>query len=103
MGGLSLERGSLVSGVYKSTDGGVQHAAGLRGTGSRPPVVNSLALVPTAPETIYAGTGNGVFVSDGGTTWKRRAGLEDKDVSWLVLNPKNSENVLRAVEATKSS
>jgi photosystem II stability/assembly factor-like uncharacterized protein len=98
VGGLSLERGGgYQTGVYKSTDGGASwYATGLQGVsdGTDPAsIVNSLALVPTAPETIYAGTGHGVFVSsDGGTTWQK-AGLEDKDISWLVLNPKNSENV----------
>ena len=40
--------------------------------GRESPIV-SLAIAPADPQTVYAGTGGGVFkTTDGGATWKRR-------------------------------
>ena len=56
-------------GVFKSTDGGATWSA--VNTGCRSPRVSALAIDPTTPTTLYAGTdGGGVFKStDGGASW----------------------------------
>ena len=53
--------------------------------------VSALAIDPTAPQTVYAGTpgGGGVFKStDGGNNWKAiNTGLTSTDVKALVIDP----------------
>jgi len=54
--------------VRKSTDGGTTWADASSGLPNIP--VNALAFDPVAPNTIWAGTDVGVYIStDGGTTW----------------------------------
>src|SRR5208282_1612650 len=67
--------------------------------------IGALAVAPSDPKTIYAGTGesdiredlssgNGVYKSnDGGATW-RHIGLEDtRQISRIVIDPQNPEIV----------
>jgi hypothetical protein len=52
--------------------------------------VQALAINPTTPTTLYAGTGDGgVFKStDGGATWTANStGLTNLDVQALAINP----------------
>ncbi len=51
----------LGSGVVKSTDGGASFTPVNSGLGSVP--VNALAIDPTSPSHVYAGTGSGIFAS----------------------------------------
>jgi hypothetical protein len=85
------------NGLFKTTDGG----GTWRGLGLRS--VSTVVLDPTDPETIYAGAGgadargirarSGVFKStDGGSSW-RAVGLQGKNVTWLALDPENTNIV----------
>lgn len=66
-----LFAGSMERGVWKSTDSGktwTSSSAGFGGAG-----VTSLAVAPTAPETIYSGTNTGLYRSDdGGRNWRQQ-------------------------------
>lgn len=72
--------------VFKSTNGG----ATWRSISANPlegRFVVSLAVDPLAPQTLYAGCRNGLFVSsDGGATW-RESGLESQGVFSLLIHP----------------
>jgi hypothetical protein len=61
---------STADGVFKSTDGGADWTASNTGLPS-PPSLTTLALSPSDPSVLYAGTrGSGVFTStDGGGHW----------------------------------
>ena len=86
--------GSVGGGIFKTTDGGASWApvddfmANL--------AVSALVMQPGAPATIYAGTGEGFFNSDGlrgagvfkttdgGTTWQHLAATDNSD--WFYVN-----------------
>jgi hypothetical protein len=72
-------------GFYASTDGGGSWSAAGPGLGST--VVQAIAVDPTNPSHVYAGTASGVFVSsDGGASWSAW-GLPTTSVTSLaVLN-----------------
>jgi photosystem II stability/assembly factor-like uncharacterized protein len=91
--------GSVNGGIWKTTDAGVVWAPIFDGqpVGS----IGALAVAPSDPKTIYAGTGesdiredlssgNGLYKStDGGTTWLH-IGLEDtRQISRIVIDPQN--------------
>jgi len=91
--------GSVNGGIWKTTDAGVVWKPVFDGQ----PVasIGALAVAPSDPKTIYAGTGesdiredlssgNGVYSStDGGATWKH-VGLEDtRQISRIVIDPQN--------------
>jgi photosystem II stability/assembly factor-like uncharacterized protein len=79
------------SGVYKTTDAGVSWTL-LDGT--RGKAVWSLALFPTNPDLIVAGTGDGVYRSaDGGKAWARispEGNQELRPVVSLAFDPTTS-------------
>jgi hypothetical protein len=81
------DHGFLVYGeVFKSTDsGGTWVNTGLR----TPRYVSALAINPTTPTTLYAGTYSGVFKStDSGGTWAAaNTGLTKLTVLALAINP----------------
>src|ERR1700686_2222491 len=89
--------GSVNGGIWKTTDAGVVWTPIF----DRQPVgsIGALAVAPSDPKVIYAGTGetdirsdlssgNGVYKStDGGATWNR-VGLEDtRQISRIVIDP----------------
>lgn len=78
-----LYAGSPRDGIFKSTDAGASWSsasAGLAGV-----EITSLAVDPTAPGAIYAGTSAGVFRSgNGGRSWEA-TGLARSDVVALVI------------------
>jgi hypothetical protein len=76
------------NGVYTTTDGGAQWSAANAGlpVGDR---VDALAVAPTGPRTLYAGTAShGVYRStDGGEHWQAyNLGLTNTSVSALALD-----------------
>jgi len=91
--------GSVNGGIWKTTDAGVVWVPIFDGqpVGS----IGALAVAPSDPKIIYAGTGetdiredlssgNGVYKStDGGSTWKH-IGLEDtRQISRIAIDPQN--------------
>jgi photosystem II stability/assembly factor-like uncharacterized protein len=81
-------------GVYKTTDGSVTWTAAKTGLPDRswfPPAtpgVNSLAIDPQAPDTVYAGAGShGLYKSmDGGASWFV-TGLTGGSVWGIIVDP----------------
>ena len=95
--------GSVNGGIWKTTDAGVVWTPIFDGQ----PVasIGALAVSPSDPKTIYAGTGEsdiredlstgvGVYKStDGGATW-HYTGLEDtRQISQIVIDPQNPDIV----------
>jgi photosystem II stability/assembly factor-like uncharacterized protein len=91
--------GSVNGGIWKTTDAGIVWTPIFDGqpVGS----IGALAVAPSDPKTIYAGTGesdiredlssgNGVYKStDGGATWNH-IGLENtRQISRIVIDPQN--------------
>jgi hypothetical protein len=67
------------------------------------PSVRVFAIDPSAPQTIYAGSSNGVFKCvDGGSNWKEvnNASLTKASISALAIDPSTSETVY-AISAGK--
>ena len=87
-----------VAGVYKTTDSGVTWTL-LPGTKGM--AVWSIALWPADPDTIAAGTGQGVYMSrDAGATWKHISPPDDPEIRPVVVGqPKTfgAATVTRAV------
>ncbi len=95
--------GSVNGGIWKTTDAGVVWTPifDAQKVGS----IGALAVAPSDPKTIYAGTGesdirsdlssgNGVYKStDAGATWNQ-VGLEDtRQISRIVIDPQNANVV----------
>ena len=84
----TLYVGTYSSGVYKSMNsGGTWSAAN---TGLTDLYVGDLAIDPTNPRTLYAGTWGGVFKStDGGGNWSAvNTGLSSLLITTLAIDPK---------------
>ena len=87
------------SGVLKSTDGGTtwvaQNNFGVPGT----PSIQVLAINPTTPQTIYAGSSNnGVFKStNGGGVWTQMnngmGGSNPLNISAIAIDPANTSTI----------
>ncbi len=95
--------GAASGGIWKSTDGGLNWKPVF--DGQRVHSIGALALAPSEPEIVYAGTGesfirsnvslgNGVWRStDGGENWSH-IGLKDTGrISRIVVHPTNPEVV----------
>ena len=95
--------GSVNGGIWKTTDAGVVWTPIFDGQ----PVasIGALAVAPSDPKIIYAGTGetdiredlssgNGIYKSaDGGATWNHM-GLEDtRQISRIVIDPQDANTV----------
>ena len=80
------------SGVYESKDGGEQWRALSSMAGQR---IDSLALSPSDPRVLAAGTSQGVFLSsDGGENWQRISRDNDpemQDITALAFDPADSK------------
>jgi len=73
---------------------------------SLPPAIGALAIAPSAPDTIYVGTGQvslrydlaagrGVFKStDGGKTWKSLGLAATRDIGRIWVDPRNPDIVV---------
>jgi photosystem II stability/assembly factor-like uncharacterized protein len=97
---------TLDAGVFKSANrGGSWRPVTMASNARR---VDSLAIAPGEPQTVYAGTGGGVFkTTDGGATWQAANGglfgeetagdrghrLLEGYVYSLVVDPRDSETV----------
>lgn len=78
------------SGVYRSIDSGQTWTS--ISSGISDPSVNSLAVDPATPSTLYAGTSSGVFKSvDSGRTWTATG--TSIPVSTLAIDPEHSLTV----------
>jgi len=70
--------GSIAAGVQKSIDGGTTWSA--VNNGLTTPIAWALAIDASGPQTVYAGTGGGLFkTDDGGTTWRNLPSLVEVD------------------------
>jgi hypothetical protein len=95
--------GSLDSGVMKSTNSGLNWFAVNNGINSKR--IQSLAVSPSSPLTVYAGTDSlggstsGVYkTTDGGTTWTfSNTGIAQKSIQYIVVNPTNPNIVFIGV------
>jgi len=87
---VGTSTGSGGGGVFRSTNGGSSWSAVNTGlTFSNDRYVRALAIDPTTPTTLYAGTNGGVFRStNGGNSWSvASGGLTPTDVLALAINP----------------
>jgi hypothetical protein len=102
--------GSSGGGVWKTLDGGATWSPL---TDLLPSIaVDTLAMAPNAPDTLYAGTGEptgsvarrgaGIFkTQDGGATWNQLPGTANSDffyVNQIVISLANSNNIYAATE-----
>jgi photosystem II stability/assembly factor-like uncharacterized protein len=91
------------SGLFKSTDGGGSWLPA--GAGLPPGAVNTVAVSPREPGTVYAGIrGVGVFRStDGAASWRAlSAGLPRRDFTGLVVIAPSDPSILYAATAGNS-
>jgi hypothetical protein len=91
------------SAMYKSIDGAANWSNDNYGFNGASPAfggaaVTGLAIHPTQPSTLYAGTGNGVFKStNGGRTWSTiNIGLNNRNVVALVIDPSTPSTLYAA-------
>jgi photosystem II stability/assembly factor-like uncharacterized protein len=95
--------GGVAGGVWKSTDGGLSWHPLSDKTKDMSPSIGAIAVAPSDPNVIYAGTGeacirgdiiagNGVYKSiDAGKTWTY-SGLRDTHaIGRLIVHPKNPD------------
>ena len=107
--------GGVSGGVWKTTDGGVSWTPLADQIANI--AVNSMAMDPADPETIYAGTGEGYFreiergtwlplrgagifkSDDGGATWSHLPNTDGEDFHWvndLIISTGNSKRIYAA-------
>jgi photosystem II stability/assembly factor-like uncharacterized protein len=100
--------GGVAGGVWKTTDGGLTWHSVTDKTKDMAPSIGALAVAPSDPNVIYAGTGeacirgdivggNGVYKSiDAGKTWSY-VGLRDTHaIGRLIVSPRNPDIVFVA-------
>jgi len=85
---------------------GTSVAASDEWVGHGPPggIVNAIAIDPSSPSTLYAGTSwGGVFKSvDGGTTWNTaNIGLTDRLVSAIAIDPTNPATIYAGTQGSQ--
>src|SRR3989441_12370432 len=98
--------GSASGGIFKTTDGGIHWEAIFDGQ----PVssIGSLAIAPSDPNVVWAGTGEawirshisvgqGIYKStDAGKTWTLMGLEKTGHIGRIVIDPRNPDNVLVA-------
>jgi photosystem II stability/assembly factor-like uncharacterized protein len=100
--------GGAGGGVWKSTDGGLSWRPVTDKVKDMSPSIGAIAVAPSDPNVIYAGTGeacirgdiiggNGVYKSiDAGKTWSYVGLRETHAIGRLIVHPKNSDIALVA-------
>ena len=102
-GGKVFYFGAVDGGVWKTTDAGVTWTPMFDGQ----PIasIGAIAVAPSNPNVLYAGTGesdirsalssgDGVYKStDGGQTWKNIGLRDSRQISRIVVDPKNPDIV----------
>ena len=102
-GGKVFYFGAVDGGVWKTTDAGVTWTPMFDGQ----PIasIGAIAVAPSNPNVLYAGTGesdirsalssgDGVYKStDGGQTWKNVGLRDSRQISRIVVDPKNPDIV----------
>jgi photosystem II stability/assembly factor-like uncharacterized protein len=107
--------GGVSGGVWKTTDGGLSWRPKADQLANI--AVNSMAMRPDDPETLYVGTGEGHFrevvrgtwlplrgagifrTTDGGQSWGRLESTENPDFHWvndLVISPRDPDRLYAA-------
>ena len=104
---------AVAGGVWKTTNGGKSWVQ-LTDLAIPNIAVNSLAIDPASPRTLYAGTGEGYFnadgvrgagifkSTDGGATWARLSSTDTVDfrfVNDVVVSPRNSNRLYAATRS----
>ncbi len=101
--GATFYFGSVGGGIWKTTDAGVTWTPVFDGQ----PIasIGALAVAPSNPNVLYAGTGesdiradlssgDGVYKSqDGGATWKNIGLRDSRQISRIVVDPHNADVV----------
>jgi hypothetical protein len=91
---------ACVLGVYKTVDGGASWASFSTGIAGGA-FIQCVAIDPTTPATVYAGTYfNGIYKStDGGNSWNAATnGLTILNIQTIVVDPNNPSNVYAGAE-----
>ncbi len=101
--GATYYFGSVDGGVWKTIDAGTTWTSAFEGQ----PIasIGALAVAPSNPQVLYAGTGesdirsslssgDGVYKStDGGQTWKNMGLRDSRQISRIVVDPNNADVV----------
>ncbi len=105
----TLWLGSVSGGIWKTTNGGASWAPLADFMANL--AISSMAIDPTNPNVLYAGTGEGYFngdsvrgagifkTTDGGTTWSQLASTATSEwfyVDRLAISPVNNQIILAA-------
>lgn len=85
---------ATANGILKSTDGGNTYQA-KTGTG----LVNTLAINPASPRTIYAGGVGAIKSTDGGESWTPVTRLSSVSVNKIVIDPSSPATIYAATSA----
>lgn len=119
-----LYAGGADGGVWKTTDGGQSWRAMMHDEGSL--AIGAIAIDPNAPDTVYAGTGEAVYLfsgggplppgssrlawfyegvgvfksTDGGNSWSPTGAHPNDFIYRIAVDPSDSQNVLCAGYAT---
>src|SRR5882724_5211192 len=95
--------GGVGGGVWKTTDGGLSWRPMTDKTKDMSPSIGAIAVAPSDPNVIYAGTGeacirgdiingNGVYKSiDAGKTWTFSGLRDTRAIGRIVVHPKNPD------------
>lgn len=97
--------GTAAGGIFKSSDSGASWEAVFENEGSNS--IGAIALAPSAPNVLYAGTGeangsfdsgayfgNGIWkTSDGGATWKQMGLEKVNHIGRIAIDPQNADRV----------
>jgi photosystem II stability/assembly factor-like uncharacterized protein len=83
---MTLYAGTQYSGVYKSTDDGMNFVAANTGIETR--AVRCLALQPSSSTVLYAGTfDNKIYKTTNGGTWSQLAAFPEAGALVIAINP----------------
>ena len=91
----NLYVGTYDKGLYRSTDQGANWVAGSFGSGNANLRVMALAINPTSPDVLYAGTTNGVYRSTNrGENWLIvAAGMNSRWIEALAVDPQTPDTL----------